>query len=163
MFVYIFGTASGSAPSVLTTNATPNTETDAFTIGAGAGVGVRNVGLLSVQLMGRGSTLSAISGIVMRFLKFGTGSTGGTTQTPAKTDPGMQDPRTASIATRPTAGSTRTNHHISGCGAAGPGGFVAECQEAMMYVQGSAATSIDAMDASGTASLNYDLTVKFTE
>lgn len=159
MLVY---TISLGTPGNLTTNGTANTETDAFTLQSGT----RNAYLLSVQLMGKGSSLTSISGIVMRFVKWGTASTGGTSQNPRGADPGNQL-ATASVVTRATAGSTRTNHHISGCGAAGPGGFVSECTEAAMVMQGNSSAlstgSIDGLDASGTVSLNYELSFKFAE
>ena len=155
MFVY---QGSLGTPGNLTTNSSANTETDAFFIKPGA----RNCSLLSVQLIGKGAGLTSISGIVQRYVKFGTASTSGTTITPSPVDPGLQV-ATCTSASRPTAGSTRTNHHVSGMGAAGPGGFVAENPDAMMTCQGSATNSMDAMDASGTVSLAYEFSYKIAE
>jgi len=142
----------------LTTNGSANTETEAFFVKAGT----RNVSLLSVQLGGKGAGLTAISGIVARFIKFATASTAGTAITPSPVDPGAQAAKSTS-ASRATAGSTRTNHHTAVCGAAGPGGFVAENPDAMMTNEGSSAGSIDMMDASGTVSLNYEFSYKIME
>jgi hypothetical protein len=155
MLVYSLSLATAGN---LTTNSSANTETDAFFVTAGA----RNVGLLSCQLIGKGAGLTAISGIAMRFVKWGTGSTSGTSITPRPVDPGMQA-ATATAASRPTAGSTRTNHHIVGMGAAGPGGFVSENPDAMMTLQGSATNSMDGMDVSGTVSLAYEFSIKTCE
>lgn len=141
-----------------TTNATPNTETDEFSFEAGA----RNVQLMSVQLIGEGAGLTAISGIALRFVKFGTASTGGTALPTNPTDPGMQAALTT-VRYKPTSGSTRTDYHITGMGAAGPGGFVAELQDAALICQGGATNSIDALDVSGTASLGYEASAKFVE
>jgi hypothetical protein len=142
----------------LTTNGTPNTETDAFFLKAG----VRNAALQSVQLIGKGAGLTAISGIVMRIVKFGTASTAGTGITPTPKDPGMQAAK-ATSASRPTAGSTRVNRIITGCGAAGHGGWVAPNPDSMELLEGGGALSIDGMDASGTASLTYEFSFEFQE
>lgn len=154
---FVYSGSLGTAGN-LTTNATPNTETDAFFVKSGT----RNVGLLSVQLGGKGAGLTAISGIVQRYIKWGTASTAGTGITPQPVDPGAQAAK-ATSASRPTAGTTRTNHHTAVCGAAGPGGFVCENPDAMMTLEGSAANSIDAEDASGTASLAYEFSYKIQE
>jgi len=142
----------------LTTNGTPNTETDAFFLKAG----VRSAALQSVMLMGKGAGLTAISGIIMRIIKFTVASTAGTGITPTPKDPGMQAAK-ATAASRPTAGSTRVNRITFGCGAAGPGGWVAPNVDSMEVLEGGGALSIDGMDASGTASLVYELSAEFQE
>ena len=102
-------------------NSTATTsETDVFFVKAGA----RNVALQSVYLIGKGAGLTAISGIAMRIIKWGTASTAGTSITPTPKDPGMQAAK-ATSASAPTSGTTRTQHVVFGCGAAGPGGWVA--------------------------------------
>ncbi len=154
-FVY---TGSLATAGNLTTNGTANTETDAFFVKAGA----RDVALLSCQLGGKGAGLTAISGIAARFIKFGTASTAGTGITPNPVDPGSQAAK-ATSASRPTAGTTRTNHHVQTFGAAGPGGFVAEADDAAMRLEAAGAPSIDMMDISGTVSLPYEFSYKIKE
>lgn len=113
-------TITPASPGNLTTNATPATETDAFFVKAGT----RNVALQSVYVIGKGAGLTAISGIAFRVAKFATASTAGTAITPVPKDPGTQAAKCTS-ASRPTAGATRSNQVVFGCGAAGPGGWVA--------------------------------------
>ena len=103
------------------TNATPNTENETFFVKAG----VRNAALQAMYVLGKGAGLTAISGIVFRIVKWGTASTAGTGITPAPRDPGMQAAK-QTAASAPTLGTTRTNFGpVFGCGAAGPGGWVA--------------------------------------
>lgn len=155
MLVYTVGLATSGD---LTTNATPATETDAFFVKAG----VRNVALQSVQLQGMGAALTAISGIAFLIIKLGTASTAGTSDTPTPKDPGAQACK-ATAATRPTIGTTRTNHVITGCGAAGPGGWVAANPDSAIVIEGSGAFSIDGIDISNTASLKYRFSAEFQE
>ena len=150
--------SSLATPGNLTTNATPNTETDAFFLKPGA----RNAALQAVMLMGKGAGLTAISGIIMRLCSFATASTAGTGITPRPKDAGMQA-ATATAASRPTAGATRTNRVAFGCGAAGPGGWVAPNVDSLEVLPGSSAASIDGMDASGTASLAYEFSFEHQE
>lgn len=142
----------------LTTNGSANTETDAFFLKAG----VRNAALQSVYVCGKAAGLTAISGISFRIIKFGTASTAGTGMTPTPKDPGMQAAK-ATAASRPTAGATRVNRIIFGCGAAGPGGWVAPNQDSLEMLEGGGALSIDMMDISGTISLNYEFSAEFQE
>jgi hypothetical protein len=154
-FIY---TGALATPGNLTTNATPNTETDAFFIKAG----VRNAVLRLVRLIGKGAGLTSISGIAMRMCKFATASTSGTGITPNPKDPGAQAAK-ATSASRPTAGTSRTNHDVFGCGAASPGGFVAPDADSCLTLEGGSAGSIDGMDISGTASLNYEFSYDLVE
>ena len=151
-------TVTPATPANLTTSATPATETDAFFVKAGT----RNVALQSVYVIGKGAGLTAISGIAFRLAKFATASTAGTAITPTPKDPGMQAAK-STAASRPTAGTTRTNHVVFGCGAAGPGGWVAPNPDSVIPLEGSAAGSIDMFDVSGTASLSYEFSAEVVE
>jgi hypothetical protein len=142
----------------LTTNGTPNTETDAFFIKSGTG---RTCGLQAVYVVGKGAGLTAISGISFRIIRFATASTAGTGMTGQPKDTGMQAAK-FTAASRPTAGATRTNRIVFGCGAAGPGGWVAPNPDSV-EVNDTTAGSIDMMDSSGTASLNYEFSAEVVE
>jgi hypothetical protein len=154
MGMMVYGWSLATAGN-LTTNATPNTETDAFFLKAGAG---RSVGLQSVQLIG----LTAISGVVLRQIKLSTASTAGTSITGQPKDPQMSA-HAATMASAPTIGTTRTNGIVIGCGAAGPGGWVAPNVDSVITLSAGGAVSIDLVSASGTASLNYELSGEITE
>lgn len=141
-----------------TTNATPATENETMFVKAG----VRNAALQAFYAMGKGAGLTAISGIIHRIINWATASTSGTGITPKPSDPGMQAAK-ATAASAPTAGSTRTQHMSIGCGAAGPGGWVAPNPDSLILLEGGGAPSIDALNASGTASLPFEWSAEFQE
>ncbi len=155
-FIY---TVALATPGNLTTNGSANTETETFFVKAGSG---RNVGVQKVDVQGKGAGLTAISGIAFRLNKWSTASTAGTSVTPAPRDPGMQAAK-ATAATRPTSGSTRTIGPVFGCGAAGPGGWVAETPDAILYMEAGGAQSISMQDVSGTVSLNFEFSATIVE
>lgn len=143
----------------LTTNGSANTETETFFAKPGA---TRSLYLQSVYAIGKGAGLSVISGIAFRIIRWGTASTAGTGITPTPKDPGMQA-ATATAASRPTSGSTRTNRIVFGCGAAGPGGWIAPNQDSMEVVAAANAASISMMDVSGTVSLAFEFSAEIQE
>lgn len=142
----------------VTTNATPATENETFFLKAG----VRNAALQAMYVLGKGAGLTAISGIAHRIIKFTTASTSGTSITPTPKDPGMQAAK-ATAASAPTAGSTRVNRIVFGCGAAGPGGWVAPNPDSVELLEGGGALSIDGLNVSGTASLPFEWSAEFQE
>jgi hypothetical protein len=142
----------------IATNATPNTETEVFFVKPG----VRNAALQAVYVIGKGAGLTAISGIVFRLIRWGTAATAGTGITPTPKDPGMQAAK-QTAASAPTAGTTRLNKVLFGCGAAGPGGWVAPNPDSMEMLEGGGAQSLDLLSASGTASLNFEFSAETQE
>jgi hypothetical protein len=142
----------------LTTNATPNTETEAFFLKPGT----RNSVFAAIAMIGKGAGLTQLSGIVMRIIKWGTASTAGTAITPSPVDPGMQAAK-ATAASRPTSGTTRTQGLITGCSGTNLGGWTMPNVDAGIVLEGSAAGSISGLDASGTASLNYEFSFDHQE
>lgn len=157
-------TSSLATPGTSSTSATPNTETNAIYLKPASAVPARNIMFQAAYLTGRGAGLTAISGIVARILRCTTASTVGTGTTPNPKDAGMQ----ASTATASTGGTTsstgRTNHVIFGCGAAGPGGYVAPNPDSFLVVTpASTQPSIDMVVASGTASLLYEFSLEHQE
>jgi hypothetical protein len=157
-------TTSLATPGVSTCSGTPNTETDAIYLKPASAVPARNVMLQAAYVVGRGTNLTSISGIVFRIMRVTTASTVGTAATPSPKDAGMQA-ATAVCSTGGTISATgRTNHVIFGCGAAGPGGWVAPNPDSMVTVT-SAATqpSVDLLAASATASLTYEFSVEHQE
>lgn len=153
----IYGISLATAGS-LTTNGSANTETETYFVKSGT----RNVGLQSMYVVGKGAGLTAISGIAFRIIRWGTASTAGVSITPTPKDPGMQAAK-ATAASRPTSGTTRINHLVFGCGAAGPGGWVAPNPDSVIYMEGSGAQSISCMDVSGTISLAFEFSGEIVE
>jgi hypothetical protein len=134
-----------------TTSGTPNTEVDLFFLKAG----VATAFFQALQLQGKSSLLSQISGLAVRMIKWGTASTGGTGVVPSNNDPGAQA-ATATAASLPASGTTRTNRMVIGCGTTTPGQWVARDYDSTIKLQGGGAPSIDGMDVSGAASLPFE-------
>lgn len=154
MFVY------GVAPAAnQTTSGTPNTEVDALFVAAG----VRNVAYQAIYVCGKGAGLTAISGIAFRVKHWTTASTAGSAITPKPRDPGAQASK-ATAASGPTQGSGGGAYHLAfGCGAAGPGGWVAPNPDSMPLIEGGSGDSLDVYSASATASLNFELSAEIVE
>jgi hypothetical protein len=153
----IYGISLATAGNTATSG-TANTEVNTFSIKPG----VRNVGLQSLYIVGKGAGLTAISGIVMRIVGWATASTGGVAVTPTPKDPGMQAAK-AAVLSGATNGTTRVNHLSIGCGAAGPGGWVAPNPDSVIYQQGGGAGSTDGLNASGTTGLNFEWSGEIVE
>ena len=157
-------TSSLATPGTSSTSGSANTETNAIYLKPAAAVPARNVMVQAAYLIGRGAGLTAISGIVARLIRCTTASTVGTATTPNPKDAGMQ----AATAVGSTGGTTsttgRTNHVIFGCGAAGPGGWVAPNPDSLLTVTPAATQpSVDLVVASGTASLLYEFSIEHQE
>ena len=93
-----------------------------------------------------------------------TASTAGTATTPSPKDTGMQ----AAVATAATGGTIsvtgRKNHVMFGCGAAGPGGWVAPNPDSLIVIKSNATPpSVDLLAASATASLTYEFSAGHCE
>jgi hypothetical protein len=157
-------TSSLATPGVSTCSGTPNTETDAIYLKTASAVPATTLSLQAAYVVGRASALTSISGIVFRIMRATTASTSGTATTPAPKHAGMQA-ATAVGSTGGTISSTgRTNHVIFGCGAAGPGGWVAPNPDSVIALQALATVgSVDLLAASATASLTYEFSIEHME
>lgn len=153
-------TSSLATAGNIATNGSANTETDVLFLEPGTNT--RGAAIQAIYVIGKGAGLTAISGISFRCVTFGTASTSGTSITPTPKDPGMEAAKTT-VKSAPTAGSTRTQRVIFGCGAAGPGGWVAPNQDSLEVLIGSATNSFDVMSVSGTVSLNFELSLEHQE
>lgn len=144
-----------------TTNSSAGTENNTFTIKTGAA----NCALQSMYVLGKGAGLTAISGIVHRIVHWGTASTSGTSITPTPKDSRLQGVLAAKavVTSAATNGSTRTNKVIFGCGAAGPGGWVAPNPDSLESMIASGSDSLDALNASGTVSLAFEWSGEIVE
>lgn len=159
--VYTSGLAT---PGVSTTSGTTNTETDALYLKPASAVPARNVAVFYASVQGGANALTAISGIRFRIMRATTASTSGTATTPNPADAGMQA-ATAVGSTGGTISSTgRTTHIVFGCGAAGPGGWIAPNPDAAITVT-SAATqpSVDLLAVATNTSLTYEFSVQHME
>lgn len=158
---FVYGVVTGA---IQTTNATPLTANDCAFFKPGA---TRNLSLQALYLQGRGAGLTAISGISIRVEKwFTTSSSVGTAVTPAPRDIGMQAAKgTAAFAVATVTSGTGgpTLMLAIGCGAAGPGGWVAPNPDSLMTVEAAANQSLDLFCASGTASMSFEQSAEIVE
>lgn len=155
--IYGFTPATGGN---LTTNATPSTATETAFLKPGA---TRTLYLLSLYVMGKAAAKTTISGLAFRVKKWTTASTAGTGMTPQPRDPGFQA-ATATAASRPTAGSGGgTPILVFGCGAGGPGGWVAPNQDAWVTMAAANAGSIAIDDVCGEASQVFEFSGEMAE
>lgn len=158
---FVYGVVPGA---IQTTNATPLTANDCAFFKSGA---TRNVGLQALYLQGRGAGLTAISGITIRVEKWTiTAAAGGTAVTPAPRDIGMQAAKStaAFAAATVTSGTGGPTLLLSiGCGAAGPGGWVAPNPDSVHILEAAATQSLDLFCVSGTASMNFEQSAEVVE
>jgi len=155
---YYFSCSPATRASI--TGGTANTEFDAFQLRVGAS---KNVNIQSIYVVGKGAGLTAISGNSFCIISLTTPGAAGTSITPTpKIAGGAAAIATASSS--PTLGSTgRLNRIVFGCGAAGPGGWVAPNQDSCEQQIGGAGTSMDLVQLSGTASLPFEFSSEIWE
>lgn len=161
-FVYTLPTSN--LATNFTTSATPATEIEHQFIKPGS----RNMGVLSVEVNGKGAALTAITGIGFRIKKWiTTAASGGTAQTPAPNDIGMQASKStagmtaAASVTAGTGGPTFLGSF--GCGGGGPGGWAAKNPDNLYTLEGSATQSIGLWSVSGVASMVWEGNTTFQE
>jgi hypothetical protein len=150
--------------AIQTTNATPLTANDCFFVKPGA---TRTVWVKAIFPEGRGAGLTSISGITYRLEKwFTTASSGGTAVTPSPNDPGYQASKhTAGWAVATvTSGTGGPTLMLSiGSGTTSPGNWIAPTLDDAYALEAAATQSLDIFCASGTASLNFELSVSTVE
>jgi hypothetical protein len=165
--MFIYDTAPAAAESttsttaMYTTNGTANTTTDHIRFLTAA---ARGASIQAMYLTGRGAGLTAISGITIRMLRFATASTVGTAASLRPRDP--SNPAASLTAfTAPTIGATPTLQLSIGCGAAGPGGWVAPNPDSCIFLVpgGGANGNVDMVSGSGTVSLPFDAVFEHQE
>lgn len=161
MGVYVYGITLGA---LITSNAVANTANDYAFVKPGA-TG-RAVKLVKVDLIGRGALLTSISGIANRVEKFTTTSSSGSALTPAPKDPGSQASKatsgiSATTVTPGTGGPTLLG--TFGCGAAGPGGWVARNQDDGYVLEAGDNRSIDLFNVSGLSAALFEMAMDIEE
>lgn len=161
MFVY---TSSLATPGV-TTGGSANTEVGVISYKPPTTLPARVGGLQAVYVVGRGAGLTAISGLVFRIIRCTTASTGGTATTPNPKDPASPAATVTAVTGQTISTTGRTNHVIFGCGAAGPGGWVAPNPDSnvMIIPTVTTAPSVDVVEASATASLTFEFSSEHYE
>ena len=166
MFVYhtTKATVETSAAVGFTTNGVANTLSTHMRY---ATVSPRPCNIQALYIIGRGAGLTAISGIAIKVVRAGTIGSGGTAAVPRPRDAGQQAAVTTpfSDTTAITAGVTPTLSLVIGCGAAGPGGWVAPNPDSVISLAtaGAANGNAEIGSTSGTISLGFELGVEHWE
>jgi hypothetical protein len=137
--------------------------------------GTRNLALQAIYLQGKGAGLTAISGITLHPKKYTTtasSATGNTalTGTPARSGvPGGEVLRrlhgtvSTALANQGTGGPTDLGLQV-GCGAAGPGGWVAPNPDSTHVARRQRDDELRLLQrVLGTASMKYEITVETQE
>ncbi len=159
-FVYAF--ASKSVAENFNVSASANTEIDAAFIKAGAS---RPCSLQALRVQGKGAALTALTGLIFRLKQWtSTASSGGSALALAPTD--NRAPAAVSTGAAGTGGGTAAVTSGTGgpsivggcgCGASGPGGWVAATPDNNILLDGGATKSTDLFSASGgTVSVPYE-------
>ena len=157
-----FAYAVVPAPATpLTCHATPNTENPNLVLRQAT----RGFDLASIFVAGRGAALTTLSGIGFRVRRWTTAGTGGTAVTPSPRRIGTTAATTAADSESAiTPGTVSGAYQLSfGCGASGPGGWVARDPDAMIHVEGGGADELNINSVSGTASLLLDVSAEIYE
>jgi len=157
---FVYG-VEGAPATPYATHATPNTEDPTLVLRQAA----RGFDLMSIFVQGRGAALSAISGIGYRVRRWTTAGSGGTAITPAPRRVGTTASTTAADkVTAITPGTVSGAYQLSfGCGAAGPGGWVARDADSAIHVEGGSSDELDINSVSGVASLLHHVSAEIME
>jgi hypothetical protein len=157
-----FGYGVVGAPATpYSTSGTPNTEDPTLVLRQAT----RGFDLQAIYVHGRGVSLTALTGIGYRLRRWTTAGTGGTAITPAPRRVGTTASTTAADkVTTITPGTVSGAYQLAiGCGAAGPGGWVAVNADSTVHVEGGGSDEIDINSISGVASMLHDISAEILE
>lgn len=126
-------------------------------------VGVRNAALQAFYVTGKGAGLTAISGITFAVITVTTPGAAGTALTPQPKDPGQQAAKATASSAHTIGTVGRLNHIVFGCGAAGPGGWVAPNPDSVIVREGGSTHAHEVISISGTASLKFEWSGEMVE
>lgn len=160
MGVFVYAVTNAA---LIATNGVANTLNDFAFLKPGAARAAR---MVKIDLIGRGGGLTAISGIGIRVNKWTTtaSSTNAVTPTPKDEVTAASSATAGMSATTVTSGTGGpTALGTCGCGAAGPGGWVARDQDDGYELSAGDNRSIDLNDISATISLNFECAFDFAE
>lgn len=143
------------------THATPNTEDPTLVLRGGA----RGFDLQALYVHGRGAALTAITGIGYRVRRWTTAGSGGTSVTVEPRRIGTTAVTTAvDKASAITPGTVSGAYQLSiGCGAAGPGGWVAPNSDSCIHVEGGSSDELDINSVCGVASMLHHVAAEILE
>lgn len=157
-FVY---SVEGAPATPYASHATPNTEDPTVVLRQAT----RGVDLQAIYVLGRGAALTAITGIGYRVRRWTTAGTGGTAITPNPRRIGTTAGTTAADkVTAITAGTVSGAYQLSfGCGAAGPGGWVARDGDSAIHLEAGGADELSINSVAGVASMLHHVSCEIAE
>lgn len=158
-------TSSPATPGTTASSGTANTEVGVISFKPPITLPASPIGFQAMYVQGRGAALTAISGLAFRLCTFTTASTSGTATTPFPKDPGFQAATAGAVTGQTISTTGRKNGVIFGCGAAGPGGYVAPNPDSIqwLYPQATTAPSLDIVEVSATISLTFEWSCEHCE
>lgn len=145
----------------LTTSGSANTELPNMAIRQAT----RGVSAAAFFVCGRGNALTSITGIAFRIRRWTTAGSGGTAITPQPRFVGTTAATTAvSSESAITAGTVSGAYQLAfGCGAAGPGGWVARDADSMIHIEGGSSDELDVNSICSATSMNLELSGEIVE
>jgi hypothetical protein len=157
---FVYG-VDGAPATPYATHATPNTEDPTLVIRQAT----RGVDLMSIWVHGRGSALTAITGIGYRVRRWTTAGSGGTAVTPSPRRIGTTAATTAADkVTAITAGTVSGAYQLGfGCGAAGPGGWTARDGDSALHLEAGGADEFNINSVCGGASFLHHVSAEIAE
>lgn len=157
-FVY---SVEGAPATPYQTHGTPNTEDPTVVLRQTT----RNCDLQAIWVLGRGAALTSITGIGYRVRRWTTVGSGGTSVTPAPRRIGTAASTVCvDKVTAITAGTVSGAYQLSfGCGAAGPGGWVAPNPDSMITLEAGSSDEVDINSVCGVATLNHHVSCEIVE
>lgn len=157
---FVYG-VEGAPATPYATSGTPNTEDPTLVLRQA----VRGVDLQAIYVLGRGAALTAITGIGYRVRRWTTAGTGGTAVVPAPRRIGTTASTTAADKVSAiTPGTVSGAYQLSfGCGAAGPGGWVARDADSAIHLEGGGSDELDINSVSGVASMLHHVSAEIAE
>lgn len=163
---FVYNLSSKAVAENFATSASINTQIDAAFVKPGS---TRPVTVIAARVQGKGAGLTALSGIAIRLSQWTTTASaiGGGTNIP-RVPVDNRAPPAAATSAGASAGITSGTGGPSvacafGCGASGPGGWVAPNPDAGLTLDGGADRSTDVFSASAQASLNYEFSLDIQE
>ena len=157
---FVYG-IDGAPATPYATQATANTEDPTLVLRQAT----RGFDVQSILVHGRGASLTALTGIGYRVRRWTTAGSGGTAVTPAPRRIGTTASTTAADkVTAITAGTVSGAYQLAiGCGAAGPGGWVAPNQDSCIHVEGGSSDELDINSVAGVASMLHHVSAEIME
>jgi hypothetical protein len=145
-----------------TTHATPNTDDPTIVLRQTA----RNCDLQAIYVLGRGTSLTAITGIGYRVRRWTTVGTGGTAI--ANVSPRRIGTVASTVvvdkASAITPGTVSGAVQVSfGCGAAGPGGWVARDEDSKITMEAGSADELNINSVAGVTAMSHQVSAEIAE